>query len=48
MKLDLNCFMLLKNKKDMTLNELLEKISETEVENSKLYFITRILKDNIT
>lgn len=39
--------MLLKNKKDMTLNELLEKISETEVENSKLYFITRILKDNI-
>lgn len=47
MKLDLNCFMLLKNKKDMTLNELLGKISKTEVEDSKLYFITRILKDNI-
>lgn len=31
----------------MTLNELLEKISTTKVEDSKLYFITRILRENV-
>lgn len=31
----------------MTLTELLEKVSATSVENSKLYFITRILRDGI-
>lgn len=31
----------------MTLKELLEKVSETNVEDSKLYFITRILKSGI-
>lgn len=31
----------------MTLTELLEKVSATSVEDSKLYFITRILRDGI-
>ena len=31
----------------MTLNELLEKVSATKVEDAKLYFITRILKEGI-
>lgn len=31
----------------MTLKELLDKISETNVEDSKLYFITRILRDGV-
>lgn len=31
----------------MTLNELLEKISTTNVEDSKLYFITRILREGV-
>lgn len=31
----------------MTLNELLEKVKATQVEDSKLYFITRILRDNV-
>ncbi|MBP1629475.1 MAG: hypothetical protein H6Q15_368 [Bacteroidetes bacterium] len=31
----------------MTINELLEKISETNVEDSKLYFITRILRSGV-
>lgn len=35
------------NDNKMTLNELLEKVSATQVEDSKLYFITRILKDGV-
>ncbi|MDR0505463.1 MAG: hypothetical protein LBH32_01410 [Dysgonamonadaceae bacterium] len=31
----------------MTINELLEKVSATNVEDSKLYFITRILREGI-
>lgn len=31
----------------MTLNDLLEKVSSTLVEDSKLYFITRILRDGV-
>lgn len=31
----------------MTLNELLEKIATTNVEDSKLYFITRILREGV-
>jgi hypothetical protein len=31
----------------MTINELLEKVSITEVEDAKLYFITRILREGI-
>ncbi|HCM20984.1 MAG TPA: DUF4868 domain-containing protein [Porphyromonadaceae bacterium] len=31
----------------MTLNELLEKVTATQVEDSKLYFITRILKNDV-
>ena len=31
----------------MTLDDLLVKISTTEVEDSKLYFITRILRDGV-
>ncbi len=31
----------------MTLNELLEKVTATQVEDSKLYFITRILKSGV-
>ncbi len=32
----------------MTLQEILDKISTTEVNDLRLYFITRVLKDNIT
>jgi hypothetical protein len=31
----------------MTLQELLEKVSTTQVEDTKLYFITRVLKEGI-
>jgi hypothetical protein len=31
----------------MTINELLDKVSETNVEDAKLYFITRILREGI-
>ena len=38
---------LFKIKIDMTLNELLDKVSATQVEDLKLYFITRILREGV-